>query len=95
MPERAGSSTRRGSAEAKESKRQEIAAAAAADCFERYRVQRVRVEDIAQAAGISGTNFYHFFPAARRSSTRWSWRASGGSWTRRRRSSRARTFGTR
>src|SRR5258708_21392076 len=63
MPERAGSSTRRGSAEAKESKRQEIAAAAAADCFERYRVQRVRVEDIAQAAGISGTNFYHFFPS--------------------------------
>jgi AcrR family transcriptional regulator len=61
MPERAGSSTRRGSAEAKESKRQEIAAAA--DCFERYRVQRVRVEDIAQAAGISGTNFHHFFPS--------------------------------
>jgi hypothetical protein len=31
MPERAGSSTRRGSAEAKDSKRQEIAVAA--DCF--------------------------------------------------------------
>jgi AcrR family transcriptional regulator len=32
-------------------------------CFERYGVQRTRVEDAANAAGISGTNFYNFFPS--------------------------------
>jgi AcrR family transcriptional regulator len=36
---------------------------AAVDCFEKYGVQRTRVEDAAQAVGISATNFYNFFPS--------------------------------
>jgi AcrR family transcriptional regulator len=52
----------RGSRSAKDSKREELIAAAIA-CFQRYGVQRTRIEDAANAAGISGTNFYNFFPS--------------------------------
>jgi AcrR family transcriptional regulator len=36
---------------------------AAVEYFQRYGVQRTRVEDIAGAAGLSGPNFYNYFPS--------------------------------
>jgi AcrR family transcriptional regulator len=54
--------TKPGITRSKERKQEEIVVAAA-ECFSRYGVQRSRVEDVATAAGISGTNFYHFFPS--------------------------------
>jgi AcrR family transcriptional regulator len=62
MSGRTASSTNRDPIQTKERRKEEIVVAAA-ECFERYGVQRSRVEDIANAAGISGTNFYHFFPS--------------------------------
>jgi AcrR family transcriptional regulator len=60
MSGRAARLTERDAIDVKESRRRAIVTAAA-KCFETYGVQRTRVEDVANAAGISGTNFYHFF----------------------------------
>jgi AcrR family transcriptional regulator len=43
--------------------KQEELVAAAIDCFERFGIQRARVEDVANAAGLSGPNFYNYFPS--------------------------------
>ncbi|EHB58776.1 regulatory protein TetR [Mycolicibacterium rhodesiae JS60] len=62
MSGRGGGATKPGITRSKERKRDEIVAAAT-ECFSRYGVERSRIEDVATAAGISGTNFYHFFPS--------------------------------
>ena len=62
MPRRTDQPAKSAATSAKSDKRDKIVRAAA-ECFERYGVQRTRVEDVAQAAGLSGTNFYNYYPS--------------------------------
>jgi AcrR family transcriptional regulator len=62
MP-RKPASTGTGTPRAGKALKQDQLVAAAIECFERYGIQRTRVEDVANAAGLSGPNFYNYFPS--------------------------------